>query len=378
MKEAVQAYQEAFDEDLVKRIKSETGGMFAKNYGKWIDRLVLFNRNEEKTCSYDKSQIDDFSDQLYNAGAGKTFGCNEDVFLEILNQANDATIELIVDAYKQYGDLQTDVEKKMGGDLEKAVVARITPRIDYLAIRVYQACKGFGTDEECIARILGCLTNHEVEKLVQRYNDIHRDCETPYNDFRTLMQSELSGDFLTAILIMLDGTSPKGHYRLKETYPEIANIECEKFQNVVLNDYNETLAISEGKSPMTGPLQFIGIHPLNMFQSRDMDDNYTPAFPYVEPTVDEILFRSVDGLVSGDENEGATEEKQALINSLNDAITQQESEIEKYKNLTPSLKVQYDNICKDFKYLDVLIGQYQNDCLEMKSFCSKHGIEIAD
>lgn len=374
MRAAVHAYGEAFNEDLVKRIQSETGGMFAKNYGAWMDRLVLFDRNEDKACPYDASQIDSFADQLYAAGAAKTFGCDESKFLDILNQANDATIQLIKISYGRYGDLQKHVEKKMGGDLEHAVVARITPRFDFLASRIYKACKGFGTDEECIARILGCLTNLEVMILVERYNELYKGFDAPYNNFRVLMQNELSGDFLESIIIMLDGTPPKGHWRSNEMYPIAAKTACNFFHEVVISDYNEKLAIAEGKTPLTGPLQFIGINPQLMFDTRDIDDNYTPAYPYVEPTIEQALFRPIDSLAGG----GEEEEKKTIIMLLKEAIIQQEAEIEKYKNLLPSLKIQYDNISKDYKYLDALVKQYQDDVFNLRSFCTKFNIPIVE
>lgn len=92
-----------------------------------------------------------------------------------------------------------DVEAKFGGDLEFAALARCRPRFDFLAYRLYKACKGWGTDEECICRVLGCLDNNEVKVVAERYNEMYADQEEPFNDFLALIGSELSGSLLDGI-----------------------------------------------------------------------------------------------------------------------------------------------------------------------------------
>jgi hypothetical protein len=82
--------------------------------------------------------------------------------------------------------------------------------VDFFAERIYDACKGFGTDEECIARILGSLDNGEVNKLRFLYDNKYSNEKNPFNNFRELMVKELGGDFQEAILYCLDNPSPKG------------------------------------------------------------------------------------------------------------------------------------------------------------------------
>ena len=80
--------------------------------------------------------------------------------------------------------LLKDVKKKMGGDLEFAVLARLRPRYEFLADRVYAACKGLGTDEEALCRILGLNDNEECLLIRDAYNVLHAEDDEPYNDFR--------------------------------------------------------------------------------------------------------------------------------------------------------------------------------------------------
>jgi hypothetical protein len=44
-------YKEEYKEDMVERLKKETGGLLKKNYGKWVDALVEFNRDESQVQS---------------------------------------------------------------------------------------------------------------------------------------------------------------------------------------------------------------------------------------------------------------------------------------------------------------------------------------
>ena len=155
LKEALFAYAHEYEgEDIIARIKDETGGFLKKNYGAWVDCLVEFDRDETTNVP---NNVDALAEELYEAGAGKTFGCDEDVFLRILCKANELTCIAIRDAYNSQHpdrDFYKDIEKKMGGDLEFAILARVKPKIDFFCDRIRSATKGFGTDEEGIARVL--------------------------------------------------------------------------------------------------------------------------------------------------------------------------------------------------------------------------------
>lgn len=233
LKDAAAAYTAVHHENLVERIKSETGGFGAKWYGRWIDTLVQFDRNETAAVAGDPTEL---AEILYRAGEGK-FGCDEQKFIDVLCQSNEPTCLAIA---KAYGDLpqskmslEAAVKSEMGGDLEFAVLARVLSKVtvslhshfwssrklppsmrqqtEFLAQRIYKACKGWGTDEETIARILGCLTKKEAEAMAVAYNTFYSKEEAPFNNFRKLLESELSGSFLDALNALIDQPTPKGH-----------------------------------------------------------------------------------------------------------------------------------------------------------------------
>lgn len=81
-KAAAEVYAAEFEgEDMAGRIKSETGGFGKKWYGKWVDLLVEFDRDESGELPED---IEGLAKQLYDAGAGKWMGTDEQVFIDIL------------------------------------------------------------------------------------------------------------------------------------------------------------------------------------------------------------------------------------------------------------------------------------------------------
>lgn len=76
----------------------------------------------------------------------------------------------------------------MGGDLEFAVLARVRTKTEFMATRIFKACKGFGTDEETIARVLGCMSKIEAEQIEAHYNAFYNDESAPFNNFSELLR----------------------------------------------------------------------------------------------------------------------------------------------------------------------------------------------
>lgn len=129
LKDAAAAYSAAYRENLVERIKSETGGFGSKWYGRWIDTMVQFDRNETQSVVGDPRQL---AEILYRAGEEK-FGCDEQKFIDVLCQANEPTSLSIAKAYADLPQskmsLEAAVESEMGGDLEFAVLARVRSKV---------------------------------------------------------------------------------------------------------------------------------------------------------------------------------------------------------------------------------------------------------
>lgn len=369
LKEAAREWKKEFpdENDMVERIKSETGGMLKKNYGKWIDTLLEFDRDESDVIS---QNVDELAERLYKAGAARTMGCDEDVFLEILCKASEKNIMAIRQAYetKYPGrDLVKDVASKMTGDLEFSVLARVRPTFDFLAKRIYDACKGFGTDEEIIARILGCLVNSHVMLLVERYNQVYADKEAPFNNFRALMESELSGDFLDAILMLLDNPSPKAHWVQKALYSKNAIKDADVFKAQVLGSYTVEQAIQQGSTPLFGPLQLIGVDLADTFISPNIDDHYLPCgpVPVLQFNRDYLLASEVTEFNEGQQLLAALKEHGAAFTA-----THQMNEF-----TIQTCTFDYSNLAHTMRHLDTMTKQLTDDNNAMMEFSIERDVD---
>ena len=295
LRASVEVYAEMFDgEDMIQRIKKETDGMMSRNYGKWAAKLCEFERDESEDVP---DNVEELAGQLYAAGAKKMMGCDEDVFLEILNAANEETCQAIRNAYPGVTDgrdLIEDVKKKMSGNLEFAVVARLTPKHEFLAGRLKKACDGMGTDEDAICRILGSSTNEECLFIRDAF------AETFEGDLVELMESELSGNFLKMVQFLYKVDPPKGHWRDPETYAVDAADDGTEFMTELQGCFNPSMAAMEGQQPMFSPLSFLG-YPNNPFIIPGCDTWLPPSsLPFV-PMIDQnyLLNSPVADLASG-------------------------------------------------------------------------------
>jgi annexin A7/11 len=361
LKNAAEVYVKEFEEDMVERIKSETGGMLSKNYGKWIDKIVEFDRDETQDVP---DNVAELAERLYDAGKGKSFGTDEDVFLEILCAANDKTIDAIKQSYADQHDgrsLIEDVISEMTGDLEYSVLARIKPRVDFFCNRLYNACKGLGTNEETVARVLGCMHNADVILLEKRFGEIYADEEGAFNTLKGMLQDELSGDFLDALLMLLEGASPKGHWIQAGLYPGRAKQSATELQTIVTDAYNEEIAVSRGKEPMLGPLDLIGVEPDGLFLTPHVDDAYPPSSPPIEVIFDKayLLESEVTELDAGNK----------LLEALKDHVTKCTQWDELNKTNIEVYKPQYIKLAYDMRFVDHVVHQLDEDNNVMIEFC---------
>ena len=365
LKAAAELYESEFGENFVKRVESETSGMLKKNYSNWVKQLLDFERDEsEKVPSHDKAE--ELANRLYDAGAAKTFGCDEDEFIDILTKANEPTIKAIKKAYKGLDrDLEEDVKKKMGGDLEEAVLARITPRLKYFCRRIYAACKGWGTDEEALCRILGCLDNAEVAELREVWPTIYKNEDAPFNDLRALMVSELSGDFEMAILQMLDCESPKGHWRATATYTVDAKESADEFKALVESEYATEEAVEEGKGEMNGSLKFVNVARRKTFINDDLDKAMDATLPVLAIVWDQDQAALMEG------EPGDVETGDVLLKQIKEQNAKFEGLHKNNVVLIDMLRPQSVNFAHQIRFLDKLSKQFLDDNKHMMEFCAQ-------
>jgi len=121
----------------------------------------------------------------------KGLGTNEAAIIKVLVAHNNAQRQEIRVKYKTlYGkDLIAELKSELGGHLEDAVIALMTPTITYLAQELRSAMKGAGTDESCLIEIL-CRTNAEIKAVRAAY-----ELEYKGRNLEKDVVSETSGHF---------------------------------------------------------------------------------------------------------------------------------------------------------------------------------------
>eukprot|EP00927_Polykrikos_kofoidii_P046313 TRINITY_DN40537_c0_g1_i1.p1 TRINITY_DN40537_c0_g1~~TRINITY_DN40537_c0_g1_i1.p1 ORF type:complete len:916 (+),score=136.35 TRINITY_DN40537_c0_g1_i1:181-2928(+) len=360
LRDAAECYANAHDgESMVERIMKETGGFGKKWYGKWIDMLVEFDRDESTDIQGDPIEL---AQQLYDAGAAKFMGCDEQVFIDVLNKANEATCIAIAQAYEELectsNSLKRDIEKKMGGDLEFAVIARLLPKSQFLSFRLFKACKGFGTDEECIGRVLACLEKHEAQELEEYYNEFFQDEDEPFNNLRNLLSSELSGSFLDCLIELLDSVPPKGHSRPDSFYPGDALVAGHDFRAITESAYGNEYAIADSLREMNGPLELCHINSNTIFL-RDgyVFDIQAPRGPWPghENTYEELF---------GDDPTDL-EAAKSLLQDLRLATSDVEGSRTRLIGFNGSLFETYLNQNEELRRVETHLRQFEDDVVNM-------------
>jgi hypothetical protein len=121
----------------------------------------------------------------------KGLGTNEAAIIKVLVAHNNAQRQEIRAKYKTlYGkDLIAELKSELGGKLEDAVLALMTPPAQFLARELRHAMKGAGTDESTLIEIL-CRTNAEIREVKAAY-----ETEFKGRKLEKDLVSETSGHF---------------------------------------------------------------------------------------------------------------------------------------------------------------------------------------
>ena len=385
LKAAAEHYQREFEEDMIERIASETSGMLKKHYNSWAKCLCEFDRDETTEVP---DNVDDLAQELYDAGASKMMGCDEEVFERILCKANEPTCQAIREAYGRVTegrDLIEDVKSKMTGDLEFAVVARLRPRYEFYATQIYRACKGLGTDEGALCRILGINDNEECLEMAKVYNEFYSDQDEPYNDFRSLMESELSGDLLDAIVLMLEAAPPAGHWKDPASYTVAASEAGQIFSEEASASLDGQIeaATALGKGEYDGPLNYFSNPDDGMFLIPGCDFDVKTVRPVYESAIEldeERMYEFSTDPVQPEDGEAEpvepdVEAAEAYLGEIQDKIAEYDAAIEEFENEIEESKQRYRNLAFVNRATAHHAAQLMLDNSNMLEFCAQRDAE---
>ncbi len=137
------------------------------------------------------------------AGVGR-WGTDESKFIDILCRSSRAHIEVLKETYeKKYKmSLRKAIEKETSGDFKRALIALQRDPINFYVQQFENACKGFGTDNNTVVRI---LAGHDMRDL-----KLISECflETKGKTLVEVLKSELSGNFRRAAIAWVSSTDP--------------------------------------------------------------------------------------------------------------------------------------------------------------------------
>ncbi len=144
---AMEMYLKNYRKDLVEIVRSKSS---YKNYREFVLKILECSRDEDDQ-PFDPITAKKLADELYAAGAARTVGMEPEPFIRIISNINRKQFESINDQYPNKALLK-DIQAKLGGDFQLAIVTRCADKYEYLASRIENALKGFSPDKETLSR----------------------------------------------------------------------------------------------------------------------------------------------------------------------------------------------------------------------------------
>lgn len=196
LKKLKDAYKKLYNKELENSVAGESGG----DLGKVFRSLAAANR--PSGGQVDSELANKEAKELFEAGAGKTFGTDESELVRILVSRSFVQLRATFDEYtKIYSrDIEKSVQSETSGDFEKALVAiveSVRNRPQYFAKRIHQAVNGAGTKDKELVRLV-------VSRAELDLGDVKREYLKLFNKpLADVLKSELSGHFEDIMVALL-------------------------------------------------------------------------------------------------------------------------------------------------------------------------------
>lgn len=188
-------YKELYKLDLEAHVVSETSG----DLKKLLVSLLQCNRDE--TTQLDTNKLDQDLQKLYDAGEGQ-WGTDESVFNMIFATRSGAELEYINTKYAQNcgKNLFKVIDSEFSGDMAKllktVLMAHINPP-EYFADRIYYACKGLGTNDKVLIRVL--VSRDEID--LKQINKVY--IQKYHKTLVEQIKDECSGDYKNLLIAIV-------------------------------------------------------------------------------------------------------------------------------------------------------------------------------
>ncbi|CAN0373059.1 unnamed protein product [Ascophyllum nodosum] len=187
------------NESMLDCVNEELGG----NARRILFIILGGEKSDSREVDYDLAT--EQAAALNEAWKEKQIGSDEDMFLEILGRQSRAQIQEIKAAYeREYGmTLMKAITKRCRGTYRRCLIGCLFPSVEaYTAYGLFEACDGFGTDEDRVTRLLGGTEKRNMHKVAKYFQ------ETNGKPLVEELKDELNGTFLKAALSWAAGGDP--------------------------------------------------------------------------------------------------------------------------------------------------------------------------
>jgi hypothetical protein len=206
------------DKSLVDFINSNLGHSY-----RHLNRLLqlLFMGDRVETDETDEelaaTQVGELKEEC-DKGWFEDF--DESKIIEIIGANTTPQNQLVAQLFeKEHGEsLASNLKDKCGERLFYALNALLLTKADFLAMRLHDAMKGWGTNQSLLTRLLGGLDGDKMRGVVEAYEQKY---DVP---LWSALKAELDGDFLKAALAWIDAIQEPARGAEKFTLQDVGEI----------------------------------------------------------------------------------------------------------------------------------------------------------
>jgi len=197
IKKIIEEYKKQFNDDLERKVSSDTSG----NYKKFLISLLQCKRSENSVPNDEECKK--LAEDLYKAGEGK-IGTDEATFNKVFALSSPPELFSINNFYSQLSrrSLSEAVDKEFSGNLKLALMtileSTISPQ-NYYAKRINKAVKGLGTNDKMLIRNLLSREGIDMREIREAYKSIFG------KDMVQDIKDDTSGDYQKILVTIASG-----------------------------------------------------------------------------------------------------------------------------------------------------------------------------
>lgn len=194
LKKIIEEYKTIYNEDLEKKVSSETGGALKK----LLVSLLQCRRSENSMPNDEECKL--LANTLFKAGEGK-IGTDEEIFNKVFALSSPPELFSINNYYNEIASksLKEAVDKEFSGSIKNALntilEAIIFPH-NYYARRINKAVKGLGTNDKMLIRNICSREEIDMKEIRESYKNIFG------KDMIQDIKDDTSGDYQKILMIM--------------------------------------------------------------------------------------------------------------------------------------------------------------------------------